>query len=335
MPSSGSTIRKRGSFTCIRRWQTSPECSHLSTTFTDIRKAAANRVSIQTMRSVSFVTSQADSMASIRSWSSDRHRRNTSSSHSCTKHTRSSYQKLWEWRQRTTRPVRKSSLTPESISKPATEWAVLAQSADSWWVPPRVMHGKAWPHCSRQEKTMTIIDRVVEANRIYARTYSPQLGKRPEPKIAVVTCMDPRLSDLPGILGLPEADIDMIRTGGPAVTQDVLAELIVSNRVLGTTEILLLNHTGCGFTTFTDDELNGRLSASTGDASPAPMRFFSFRDPEQNTLEQIEAVRSHPWIAKDVPVRGFIFDVETGLLKEVQPVASHTAVQVPALASRV
>src|SRR3982751_5785925 len=116
-----------------------------------------------------------------------------------------------------------------------------------------------------------------------------------------------------------------IRTGGPALTEDVLAELIVSNRVLGTTEILLLNHTGCGFTTFTDDELNARLSASTGDASPAPMRFFSFRDPAQNTLEQIEKVRAHPWIAMDVPVRGFIFDVETGLLREVHRVASLTA----------
>ena len=163
---------------------------------------------------------------------------------------------------------------------------------------------------------MSIIDRVVEANRNYAKNYNPALGKRPAPKIAVVTCMDPRLSDLPGILGLPLADIDVIRTGGPAVTEDVLAELIVSNRVLGTTEILLLNHTGCGFTTFTDDELNARLSASTGDASPAPMRFFSFNDPEQNTREQIEKVRAHPWIAKDVPVRGFIFDVETGLLRE-------------------
>src|SRR6059058_5201438 len=177
-----------------------------------------------------------------------------------------------------------------------------------------------------RRKTMTIIDRVVQANRIYAMKYSPKLGKRPEPKIAVVTCMDPRLSDLPGILGLPEADIDVIRTGGPAVTEDVLAELIVSNRILGTTEILLLNHTGCGFTTFTDDELNARLTASTGDASPAPMRFFSFRDPEQNTREQIERVKAHPWISKDVPVRGFIFDVETGLLEEVQPVASQTAV---------
>ena len=137
--------------------------------------------------------------------------------------------------------------------------------------------------------------------------------------------MDPRLSDLPAILGLPHADLDVIRTGGPAVTEDVLSELVVSTRVLGTKEILLLNHTGCGFTTFTDDELNARISASMGDASPAPMRFFSYKDPEENTREQIKKVRSHPWIAADVPVRGFIFDVETGLLREVQPVAQQTA----------
>ena len=103
---------------------------------------------------------------------------------------------------------------------------------------------------------MSIIDKALEANRNYARNYDPTLGKHPAPKIVVVTCMDPRLSDLPGILGLPQADIDVIRTGGPAVTEDVLGELIVSNRVLGTTEILLLNHTGCGFTTFTDGEMN-------------------------------------------------------------------------------
>ena len=172
---------------------------------------------------------------------------------------------------------------------------------------------------------MSIIDKALEVNREYAKNYNPSLGKRPAPKIAVVTCMDPRLSDLPRILGLPQADIDVIRTGGPAVTEDVLGELIVSNRILGTTEILLLNHTGCGFTTFTDDEMNAKLSASTGDASPAPMRFFSYKDPEENTREQIKKVRSHPWIAKDVPVRGFIFDVETGLLREVQPIAQVAA----------
>jgi carbonic anhydrase len=130
--------------------------------------------------------------------------------------------------------------------------------------------------------------------------------------------MDPRLSDLPGILGLPQADIDVIRIGGPAVTEDVLGELVVSSRVLGTTEILLLNHTGCRFTTFRDEELNAKLSVLTGDASPAPMRFFSYKDPEQNTREQIKKVRSHPWIAKDVPVRGVIFDVDTGRLQEVK-----------------
>jgi carbonic anhydrase len=172
---------------------------------------------------------------------------------------------------------------------------------------------------------MSLIDKALAANRNYAKSYDPTLGKRPAPKVAVVTCMDPRLSDLPGILGLPQADLDVIRTGGPAVTEDVLGELVVSTRVLGTTEILLLNHTGCGFTTFTDEELNAKLSASTGDASPAPMRFFSFRDPEENTQEQLKKVRSHPWIAKDIPVRGLIFDVETGLLQEVQQLAHQAA----------
>jgi carbonic anhydrase len=172
---------------------------------------------------------------------------------------------------------------------------------------------------------MSLIDKALEANKAYAKTYNRVLGAHPTPKVAVVTCMDPRLSDLPGILGLPHADIDVIRTGGPAVTDDVLSELVVSTRVLGTTEIMLLNHTGCGFTTFTDDELNAKLIALTGDATPAPMRFFSYKDPEQNTREQIAKVRSHPWIAKEVPVRGFIFDVETGLLREVQRVPQEAA----------
>ncbi len=172
---------------------------------------------------------------------------------------------------------------------------------------------------------MSIIDRALTANQAYAKKYDRKLGAAPTPKIAVVTCMDPRLSDLPGILGLPRADIDVIRSAGPAVTDDVIAELVVSNRVLGTTEIMLLNHTGCGFTTFTDEELNAKLVALTGDASPAPMRFFSYKDPEQNTREQIKKVRSHPWIAKEVPVRGFVFDVETGLIREVQLVSHHAA----------
>lgn len=172
---------------------------------------------------------------------------------------------------------------------------------------------------------MSIIDNAVKANRNYARTHDPKLAERPFPKIAVVTCMDPRLSDLPAILGVPQADIDVIRTGGPAVTDDVLGELVVSTRVLGTREIMLLNHSGCGFSTFTDDELNAKLAAETGDSSPKPMRFFAFKDPVENTREQIKTVRSHPWIAKEIPVRGFVFDMKTGLLSEVGAVAKQTA----------
>jgi carbonic anhydrase len=171
---------------------------------------------------------------------------------------------------------------------------------------------------------MSIIDNALKANREYTKRHDRKLAQRPAPKIAVVTCMDPRLSNLPEILGLPHADIDVIRTGGPAVTDDVLGELVVSTRVLGTKEIMLFNHTGCGFTTFTDDELNAKLAASTGDASPAPMRFFSYKDPAEHAREQIRKVKSHPWIAKDIPVRGFVFDMETGLLSEVEAAPERT-----------
>jgi carbonic anhydrase len=86
---------------------------------------------------------------------------------------------------------------------------------------------------------VSIIDNALKANREYTKRHDRKLAQRPAPKIAVVTCMDPRLSNLPEILGLPHADIDVIRTGGPAVTDDVLGELVVSTRVLGTKEISL------------------------------------------------------------------------------------------------
>ena len=118
---------------------------------------------------------------------------------------------------------------------------------------------------------MSLIDQAVKANEQFAKKYDPKLGGHPQPKIAIVTCMDPRLSDLEGILGLKTADMDVIRTGGPAVTDDVLGELVVSTRVLGSKEIMLLNHTGCGFTTFPDKELNDKLARETGDATPVPI----------------------------------------------------------------
>src|ERR1700679_3156140 len=126
---------------------------------------------------------------------------------------------------------------------------------------------------------MSLIDKAVTGNQEFAKTPHPEMNERPRPSVAVVTCMDPRLSDLPAILGLPHHELDVIRTAGPAVTEEVRGELGASNRVIGTTEIMLLNHTGCGFTTFTDEELNKKLAEQTGDASPSPMTFFAFKDP--------------------------------------------------------
>jgi carbonic anhydrase len=128
---------------------------------------------------------------------------------------------------------------------------------------------------SKSEDVISLIDQALKSNEQYAKAYNARLGAHPQPAIAVVTCMDPRLSDLEGILGLKHADMDVIRNGGPAVTDEVLAGLVVSTRVLGSKEIMLLNHTGCGFTTFTDEELNAKLSKLTGDGLPAPMRFLS------------------------------------------------------------
>ncbi len=164
---------------------------------------------------------------------------------------------------------------------------------------------------------MSLIDHALKANEQFAKRYDPKLGGRPEPKIAIVTCMDPRLSDLEGILGLKTADMDVIRTGGPAVTDDVLGELVVSTRVLGSKEIMLLNHTGCGFTTFTDKQLNERSLEKRATPRRSRCACLPSRTLRRTLGRRSEKVRSHPWIAKDVAVRGFIFDVHTGRLEEV------------------
>src|ERR1700742_4503469 len=111
---------------------------------------------------------------------------------------------------------------------------------------------------------MSLIDKAVTGNQEFAYTPNPEMNERPRPSVAVVTCMDPRLSDLPAILGLLHSELDVIPTAGPAVTDDVLGELVASNRVIGTTEIMLLNHSGCGFTTFSDEELNAKGTEETG-----------------------------------------------------------------------
>jgi carbonic anhydrase len=167
---------------------------------------------------------------------------------------------------------------------------------------------------------MSIIDEALSANATIANDYDPDRGKPPAPKIAIVTCADPRLSNILEMLGLAEADVDMIRNFGTVIDDDAVRSLVLSTRLLGTREkIMIINHTDCGMLRFTDSEMEDRLRKQTGRAPIAPARFYSFTDAEENTREQIQKARSHPWISPEVPIRGFVYDVHTGRLSEVFP----------------
>ncbi|HEY2278565.1 MAG TPA: carbonic anhydrase [Streptosporangiaceae bacterium] len=166
---------------------------------------------------------------------------------------------------------------------------------------------------------MGLIDEALSANATIAHGFDPSRGKPPAPRIAIVTCADPRLTDIEQMLGLAHADVDMIRNFGTVIDDDAVRSLVLSTRLLGTKEIMIINHTDCGMLRFTDDELEARLRKETGRAPIAPAKFYSFTDAEENTREQIQKARSHPWISPEVPVRGFVYDVSTGLLSEVLP----------------
>jgi carbonic anhydrase len=166
---------------------------------------------------------------------------------------------------------------------------------------------------------MSIIDAALSANATIANDFDPHRGEPPAPKIAIVTCADPRLSNIEQMLGLAEGDVDMIRNFGTVIDDDAIRSLVLSTRLLGTREIMIINHTDCGMLRFTDGEMEDRLRMETGQTPIAPARFYSFTDVETNTREQMQKARSHPWISPEVPVRGFVYDVKTGRLSEVFP----------------
>jgi carbonic anhydrase len=164
---------------------------------------------------------------------------------------------------------------------------------------------------------MSVIDEMLKSNQEYAKNFSSgQLPMPPARKLAIVACMDARLI-LSQILGLKAGDAHMIRNAGGIVTEDALRSLVISHHLLGTQEFAVINHTECGMLTFKDEDLRTRLQRETGTAAVAPSRFYSFNDLEDNVREQIQKVRSHPWIPKSVTVRGFVYDVKTGKLTEV------------------
>src|SRR5438874_12570486 len=163
---------------------------------------------------------------------------------------------------------------------------------------------------------MSVIDEVLQANEVYSRTHElRRLTPRPERKLAVLTCMDTRLSIR--TLGLKTGDAHIIRNAGGIVTEDALRSLLISHYLLGTEEFMVINHTDCGLMRSTEDELRGMIERHAGTASLSPERFYAFKKPEENVRKQLEKLKSHPWVKKEITVRGFVYDVDTGRLKEV------------------
>lgn len=164
---------------------------------------------------------------------------------------------------------------------------------------------------------MNVTDEVLAANESYAKSFTlGDLSLPPARKLAVVACMDARLI-VSQILGLKAGDAHIIRNAGGIVTEDALRSLVISHHLLGTQEFIIINHTDCGMLTFKDEDLRRRLENETGTATVAPFAFHAFGNLEENVRRQIQKVRTHPWIPKHISVRGFIYDVKTGRLKEV------------------
>jgi len=164
---------------------------------------------------------------------------------------------------------------------------------------------------------MSVIDEVLVANEIYARTHELRpLTPRPQRKLAVLTCMDTRLSIR--TLGLKTGDAHIIRNAGGIVTDDSIRSLIVSHHLLGTEEFMVINHTDCGLMHTTEQDLRNRIQNRAGTAAIAPAFFYAFQNIDENVRHQLQKLRSHPWIPKSVAVRGFVYDVTTGLLREVK-----------------
>lgn len=165
---------------------------------------------------------------------------------------------------------------------------------------------------------MTVTDTLLENNRSYAARFDGDLPSEPAKHVAVVACMDARLN-IYAVLGLREGDAHVIRNAGGVVTDDTIRSLAISQRLLGTREIVLIHHTGCGMLTFTDDDFAARIQADTGVAPTWAAEAFG--DLDDDVRQSIARITSSPFVPDTSSVRGFVFDVATGLLREVAAAA--------------
>ena len=162
---------------------------------------------------------------------------------------------------------------------------------------------------------MSVTDKLLQNNASYAETFEKgDLPLPPASGVAVVACMDARL-DVHKILGLKEGDAHVIRNAGGVITDDEIRSLTISQRLLGTREVILIHHTDCGMLTFSDDELKAQIHEDVGMKPHFSMESFS--DLEEDVRQSIARIQASPFISHKDSVRGFVYEVETGRLREV------------------
>jgi len=162
---------------------------------------------------------------------------------------------------------------------------------------------------------MTVTDELLRNNEAYASSFDKgDLPLPPAKKVAVLACMDARLNPY-GALGLKEGDAHVIRNAGGVVTEDEVRSLAISQRLLGTEEIILVHHTDCGMLTFTDDQFKRQIQDEVG-IKPA-WAAEAFEDLDEDVRQSIARIKASPFIPKKHSVRGFVYDVSNGRLREI------------------
>ncbi len=161
---------------------------------------------------------------------------------------------------------------------------------------------------------MSAIDDYLESNEEYAQSHVGGQPVQPAQHVAVVACMDSRMRIFP-MLGLNGGEVHVIRNAGGAVTDDVIRSLSISQRLLGTREIMLIHHTDCGLQKTTEDEFKGAIEAETGIRPPWAVEAFT--DADADVRQSIGRLKASPFIPHKDAIRGFVFDVATGKLSEV------------------
>jgi carbonic anhydrase len=162
---------------------------------------------------------------------------------------------------------------------------------------------------------MSVVDHLVHENEQYISTFPGARPLRPKLRLAVLSCMDSRL-DLFGALGLEIGDAHLVRNAGGIPTDDALRSLALSQRSLGTREIVVIHHTECGMDGFDDDAFRAELDAESGQTPP--WRVSGFTDLYEDTRRSVQTVRECAWLPYRDEVRGFVFDVETAKITEVE-----------------